>query len=131
MKDLIMKADDAETLAVNSGDFSAVDAVYVEDALNRVHEGVQVYRDHDVRFVGTYADRNHQILEFEESADEAVVTVSLCRNVAGARLVLADGGDITPADRPIEQSMKVTGYFSANEQRLSLFSNWEDGDACA
>ena len=131
MKRLISKADDAETLAVNQGDFSEVDRIYRPEDLAEVHNGLQFYIDLRVRLVGTYADRNHRIVAMENRSDGAVVTVTFCRNVAGARLELAEGGDATPPNRPIEQSAEVTGYFSALDARLSQFSGWTEGNACA
>ena len=131
MKVLISRLDDAETLAVNTGDFSAVDAIYITEEHASVHEGLQFYIDNGVRLVGTYADRNHQLVSLADNGDTAEVSVAFCRNVAGARLALVEGPDVTPPDRPIEQSLKITGYFSRSTEQLTLFDSWDSDDRCA
>ena len=121
---------DLSASSAKSGDTSALQALLGTELYELESAAVLRLHDAGVSISGLAVDSNFVAESVTDSGVEAVVEMSFCRDVTSVRMLLTEGGDVTPPDRPERQSLIARMEFDKNGQRLVALDSWTKKDAC-
>lgn len=111
---------------------SELEALTTQDYFLELEVGVEQLRSQGLRSVGTSRSSTIVLQQFEQSPGYALVTIYVCLDVTDARLVDADGKDVTPGDRDNLVELEVSLLSEDSQQSLVVADSesWPGGNIC-
>jgi hypothetical protein len=98
-----------------------------------LHEEFAALKEHGLHMQGTTAIDSLSLAEWYGDAGVARVSLYLCRDVSGTRVIGPDGKDVTPADRPDRTPLVadlVSGSGEPTELVVDGVEKWSGDDFC-